>query len=220
MYVNKQIYIYVSGQTSESTETQKDRQPEGLDFSRQNSISEESEHAQRKSSDEEVKKGDMEYTCVTNLVDRQNGLHYRNAEEEREIMNAITIAQTRQRELGIKKNMELQWRMMQHDRAIPPRMQNGFSMKDMDSVHKGHNSNTANVPQPYTSTPKQKNGQILAHKYRYECTSCEIGYSDSVQYTDHMRYHDDDHPFKCKICGHCCRDKVDFCIHISRGNHS
>ena len=53
----------------------------------------------------------------------------------------------------------------------------------------------------------------------YECSHCSIAFRDCIMYTMHMGYHGYSDPFKCNMCGHQARDKVEFFLHIARAPH-
>lgn len=53
----------------------------------------------------------------------------------------------------------------------------------------------------------------------YECTRCAIMFRDCIMYTMHMGYHGYQDPFKCNMCGHQARDRVEFFLHIARAAH-
>ncbi|KAJ8322331.1 hypothetical protein KUTeg_000802 [Tegillarca granosa] len=70
-------------------------------------------------------------------------------------------------------------------------------------------------------TPRGLSRQMgKAHKSDYECLYCDIAFRDCVMYTMHMGYHGYKDPYKCNMCGHSSKDKVEFFLHIARASHN
>ena len=64
------------------------------------------------------------------------------------------------------------------------------------------------------NTPKQPRPSSA-----YECSHCEISFKDCIMYTMHMGYHGYQDPFKCNMCGHTSKNRVEFFLHIARAAH-
>lgn len=54
----------------------------------------------------------------------------------------------------------------------------------------------------------------------YECIHCQIYFKDYVMFTIHMGCHGCDNPFRCNVCGHDCKTRLQFACHFARGCHS
>ena len=53
----------------------------------------------------------------------------------------------------------------------------------------------------------------------YECTHCQLTFGDCVMYSMHMGYHGNTEPFRCNMCSHLAKDRVEFFLHIARAAH-
>jgi IKAROS family zinc finger protein len=52
----------------------------------------------------------------------------------------------------------------------------------------------------------------------HECEHCGIVFNDEVLHSVHMGCHSLTDPYRCNVCGKCCKDKYAFYIHIMRGH--
>jgi len=75
--------------------------------------------------------------------------------------------------------------------------------------------NTLEDHQVSTSTPtgSQHNSNL------HECVHCQIYFKDYVMFTIHMGCHGCDRPFRCNVCGHDCKTRLQFACHFARGCH-
>ncbi|XP_043494723.1 protein hunchback-like [Polistes fuscatus] len=53
----------------------------------------------------------------------------------------------------------------------------------------------------------------------FVCRHCEIAFANALMYSAHMSFHTPKNPYTCKQCGHECKDKIDFFIHIGNSEH-
>lgn len=110
----------------------------------------------------------------------------------------------------LKHETEVAWRMIQSGRHQLPQTA-------MD--HNGHHHNLMKLSTAAHQMMAMNNKQGGPNG-KYECIYCEIAFKDCVMYTMHMGYHGYKDPFKCNMCGHCSKDKVDFFLHIARAAHN
>jgi hypothetical protein len=112
---------------------------------------------------------------------------------------------------ALRRGTELAWKMLQNG--------NVGSMPYTSLEQNGHNHDLAKLTtaaQQMIAINNKQNGP----SGKYECAYCEIAFKDCVMYTMHMGYHGYKDPFKCNMCGHCSKDKVDFFLHIARAAHN
>lgn len=132
--------------------------------------------------------------------------------------DVISSANREQAELSMQTSQalrhqtELAWKMLQ----------NGGSSGHfpyMSLEQNGHHQDLAKL----TTAAQQMiamNNRKSGPNGKYECAYCEIAFKDCVMYTMHMGYHGYKDPFKCNMCGHCSKDKVEFFLHIARAAHN
>ncbi|XP_063406924.1 uncharacterized protein LOC134690799 isoform X3 [Mytilus trossulus] len=132
--------------------------------------------------------------------------------------DVISSANREQAELSMQTSQalrhqtELAWKMLQNSGS-------GGHFPYMSLEQNGHHQDLAKL----TTAAQQMiamNNRKSGPNGKYECAYCEIAFKDCVMYTMHMGYHGYKDPFKCNMCGHCSKDKVEFFLHIARAAHN
>lgn len=142
---------------------------------------------------------------------------------------------------AVRKGAEIAWKILHPDQQTPAiPYQNGSTPQSFNAGEVPMSIPPAgNFPNMCTRLPPSQklptkvngvNGAVHAASVgrkagrqgseKYECSYCEIAFRDCVMYTMHMGYHGYQDPYKCNMCGHQSRDKVDFFLHIARAAHA
>ncbi|XP_041360449.1 uncharacterized protein LOC121376747 [Gigantopelta aegis] len=167
---------------------------------------------------------------VTRDVPSDKDLHGDVADPASDIAHSVFTNRRKPMTPALRRGTELAWKIL-NDPSTPvgnPKQSSEIVLETPPRngpVPLPHSNGASHLPLPHhTVLPngishlKQKGfPHGLEH---YECPYCEIAFRNCIMYTMHMGYHGYQDPYKCNMCGHCAKDKVDFFLHIARAAHS
>ncbi|XP_067665934.1 protein hunchback-like isoform X2 [Haliotis asinina] len=124
---------------------------------------------------------------------------------------------------ALRRGAELAWKILQDSGPDGAPVQNGEIVLEnpRNGLHPLDTEKSLTLPSELSlNALNHSKTKPFRGADSFECHYCEIAFRDCVMYTMHMGYHGYQDPYKCNMCGHCSKDKVEFFLHIARAAHN